>query len=416
MKGLKHVISFEYLNVVRRKAYLFSILFYLVLMVMLSFLPNIIDFFSRDDMQINHGVALLLDEAPFHNMDINLLAEYFPQFEWKTTTYREMEYAIKTGQAAFALHFTDVASYRVIITDTNLAPNFYLMDLFVREVNHRFLFDTLNAAYTPHMPVSMQWYIVDLAQEDGGVVGDYNWIGPAGAVIGNVALVLTLMAVLSSGGGIMASVMKEKTSKIVELLFTSAAPAAIMLGKVISAALVGLTTGTILAGSMFILTRFNNPLMNLLGDGGNLFYGYPMVTFVYLVVFFIIAFVCMSFIYAGMAATVGDSQESATLATLPMFVVIGAFYLGIMLLGNPAFISETFVAVISYVPFVSPFAMIARLNTVILPTWEVLLIIGLNIIYTIGAAFISSKIYQMCIMLFGHKITFRFLVKKLVKG
>ncbi|MCL2620308.1 MAG: ABC transporter permease [Defluviitaleaceae bacterium] len=404
LKGLKHVIQFEYLNVVRRKAYLFSILFYLAIMVILSFLPAIIDFFSSDDT-INHGVALFLDETTMQNMDISLLAEYFPQFEWEATTYAELEGAITTGQAAFGVIFADNLIYHVITTDYDFVPSIQLMNSFLRGVS----------AGVANMPVTAEWHIVDLVQEDGEMVGDFEWIGPAGQVIGNVLLVLTLMAVMSSGGSIMASVMKEKTSKIVELLFTSAAPTAIMLGKVIASALVGLTTGAILISSIFIVSRFNNPLEEMLGDG-YLFYGYPMVTFVYLAVFFVIAFVCMSFIYAGMAATVGDTQESATLATVPMFAVMGSFYLGLMIHGNPTFISETFVNVISYVPFVSPFAMIARLNTVILPTWEVLLIIGLNIVYTIAIAFISAKIYQLCIMLFGHKITIRFLFKKLIRG
>ncbi|MCL2235921.1 MAG: ABC transporter permease [Defluviitaleaceae bacterium] len=416
MKGLKHVIQFEYLNVVRRKAYLFSILFYLILMVVLSFLPTIIDLFSSDDLEINHSVALLLDETPERSMDINLIAEFFPEFDWQPTTAEEIENAITSGQGAFGVHFITPASYRVITTDSHFAPTTHIMELFVREVAHRYLFDMMEINHVTNIAVDAHWYIVNLAQEDGeGAGGDYNWIGPAGAVVGIAALILTLMAVMSSGGGILASVMKEKTSKIVELLFTSASPTAIMLGKVIASALVGLTTGSILAISIFVMTRFTNPLGELFG-GGDLFYGYPMITFVYLIVFFVLAFVCLAFIYAAMAATVGDSQESATLATVPMFVVMGSFYLGMLIHGNPSFISETFVTAVSYVPFVSPFVMIARLNTVIMPAWEVLLIIGVNIVYTIVIAFVSAKIYQMCIMLFGHKITLRFLFKKLIKG
>lgn len=403
LKGLKHVIQFEYLNVVRRKAYLFSILFYLVIMVIVSFLPAIIDFFSSDDT-INHGVALFADETSGQNVDINLLSEYFPHFQWRMSTYTELERAIATGEGSFAVLFQENLSYQIITTSYDFIPSTQLMNSLVRGI----------WAGVADAPVTVEWHIVDLTQEDGETViaDSFNRIGPAGQIIGNVLLVLTLMSIMSSGGTIMASVMKEKTSKIVELLFTSAAPTAIMLGKVIAAALVGLTTGAILASSIFIVSRFNNPLEELLG-GGYLLYGYPMVTFVYLAIFFVIAFICMSFIYAGMAATVGDNQESATLATVPMFAALGSFYLGLMMHGNPTFISETFVNIVSYVPFVSPFVMIARLNTVIMPTWEIMLIIGLNMVYTIIIAFISAKIYQLCIMLFGHKITIRFLFKKL---
>jgi ABC-2 type transport system permease protein len=411
MKGLKSVISFEYTNVVKRKSYIISIMFYIVVIAAINFVPMIIDFFAGDDAPAGIAAeqAVFLDEAPYHNFDLALVAEFLPEYNWtQVQNASELENAITTGQAALGLHFTRLDSYRMVATDPAFAPPFHIMDILVRETANRHIQDN----YFTHIPVDVYWDIIPLALDDAiAEIDPGAMIGPAGAIVGNIALIVALIAVMSSGGTIMASVMKEKTSKIVELLFTSASPTAIMLGKVIASALVALTTGSILIIATLIISRFTNLGEVVLGPG--LFYDYPTIYFAFVVAFIILAFISLSFIYAGLAATVSDTQESSTLAVMPMFIALGSFYIGLAMLGNPTFVSETFVRVISYVPFVSPFAMIARLNTMLIPTFEILLILGLNVVYTIGAALISARIYKMCIMLFGTKINLRFLFKRL---
>ncbi|MCL2169217.1 MAG: ABC transporter permease [Defluviitaleaceae bacterium] len=396
LKGLKHVISFEYLNVVRRKAYLFSMLFYIVVIVLISFIPAIIEFFSSDE-QVNEGAAIFYNATGGHLPSVDF---HMPLHEWSEAgSLSVLENAVATGEAAFGLHFVSPGHYRIVTTDASFVPYHQLLELFIDG------------------RLSLHYYIVDLIQIDGETLGvdPGLLIGNAGLVVGNIALFITMLSVISSGSTLMASIIKEKSSKIVELLFTSASPTAIILGKVIATALVSLTTAAIVFLTVFVISQFSTPLGDFVAGEGVL-YGFPMEYFVYIVLFFVLAFISMSFIYAGLSATVSDTQESSTLAVIPMFVVIGAFYLSLGMLGTPHFISETFVNVISYVPFVSPFAMIARLGTIIMPTWEILLILGLNIIYTIAAALISARIYKMFIMLFGTKVTIGMLFKRLRKG
>ncbi|MDR2166311.1 MAG: ABC transporter permease [Clostridiales bacterium] len=413
MKGLKSVISFEYTNIVKRKSYIISLAFYVVIILAINFIPAIIDFFSRDDAPVgivaNH--AVILDEAPAHNFDPALLAEFFPEYNWaQVHNAQQLEEAVISGQAAFGLRFTDVNNVQMLTTDAAFAPSPHLLELLMREVANRHISDIHLSLADMDMTINHEF--VALAQDEplAGIDPDML-IGPAGSIVGNFALIIGIIAVMSSGGTIMASVMKEKTSKIVELLFTSASPTAIMLGKVIASALVALTTGIVLITATMVIVQFTD-MGEVVIDAGIL-YAYPPILFVYIIIFIILAFISLSFIYAGLAATVSDTQESSTLAVMPMFIVLGAFYLGMGMLGNPSFISETFVRVISFIPFVSPFAMIARLNTMLLPTAEILLIIGLNMIYAVGAALLSARIYRMCIMLFGTKINLRFLFKRL---
>ena len=397
MKGLKHVISFEYLNVVRRKAYVISIAFYILVVTGISFVPAIIEFFSNDETQVNMGTAVFFNDTSHAMPPLDV---HIPQHDWnEVASFEQLQDAVATGEAAFGLHFISPSSYRIVTTDYNFVPHFQLLQLYIDD------------------GLTIEFYMTELIQLDGDYAGvdPSLLVGPAGDVVGNIALVIVFFAVISSGSAIMASITKEKTSKIVELLFTSASPTSIMLGKVIASALVLLTTSVILFASVFIINQFSGSLGDVVSSDG-LLYGYPTVNFLYMVLFFITAFVSLAFIYAGLAATVGDNQESSALAVIPMFITMGSFYLGLGMLGSPNFISEAFVNVISYVPFVSPFAMIARLNTMIIPTAEILLILGLNVVYSIAAAIISARVYTMCIMLFGTKINFRFLFKRLRKG
>ncbi|MFA6894199.1 MAG: ABC transporter permease, partial [Bacteroidales bacterium] len=65
----------------------------------------------------------------------------------------------------------------------------------------------------------------------------------------------------------------------------------------------------------------------------------------------------------------------------------------------------------SMIPFTSPMVMMARIPFGAVPTWELLLSIGLLIGTFLLMVYISAKIYRVGILMFGKKATFKDLFK-----
>jgi ABC-2 type transport system permease protein len=67
----------------------------------------------------------------------------------------------------------------------------------------------------------------------------------------------------------------------------------------------------------------------------------------------------------------------------------------------------------SIIPFTSPVAMLARIPYGI-PTWELLLSMGLLILATAGAIWVAAKIYKTGLLMYGKKVNFKELMKWLM--
>ncbi len=267
-----------------------------------------------------------------------------------------------------------------------------------------------------------------------------------------LAMALYLFIAIFSGM-VMNSVIEEKSSRVVEVLVSSVKSTELMFGKIIGVALVALTqfllwiilTGMILgilggivgmdkitggmdqsqieqmqqmtmgagAGTAIDLQSLTDTtavaegptgMQAVLGTLGSLNYTQIGVSFL---LFFIFGYLLYASLFAAIGSAVeneADTQQLQLPVTVPLLI---GFFIAFYAFRAP---ESSIVWWGSMIPFTSPIVMLARLPFGV-PTWELILSIGLLVLTFVACAWASAKIYKVGILMYGKKSSFNDLWK-----
>ena len=240
--------------------------------------------------------------------------------------------------------------------------------------------------------------------------------------IGLVGGFLIYIFIFMYGTMVMRSVIEEKTNRIVEIIISSVKPFELMLGKIISVALVGLSQFAmwIILGFVFLLiangfistdidvTNLNANEVVLSSEIGSSIMALPIKSLIFV---FLIYFLGGYLLYGSLFAAIGsasdqetDSQQFIVPITIPLIV---SFVLVQVVIDNP---HGGLAYWLSMIPFTSPIIMIARIPFGV-PLHELLLSISLLIGGFLLTTWVAAKIYRVGILMYGKKISYKELWK-----
>jgi ABC-2 type transport system permease protein len=231
------------------------------------------------------------------------------------------------------------------------------------------------------------------------------------------------------GTQVMQGVIEEKQNRIVEVLASSASPFEIMFGKVVGVGAVGLTQVLIwivliigmmfFAGNIFTSPEQMNDMMDTMQSVGmrsdantgmvsilqNI--GIPSIT-VWHILGFIFYFLSGYFIFATLFAAVGSTvdqmQDANSMATpLTLIIIVPMAMISPTVL-NP---ESIYIAIFSLFPFFAPILMVARIMSINIPIWQVLLSIFLQFGTFLLCLKIAGKIYRSGMLRYGKKASFK---------
>jgi ABC-2 type transport system permease protein len=203
------------------------------------------------------------------------------------------------------------------------------------------------------------------------------------------------------GQVIMSAVVEEKETRIAEILFSSARPFALLMGKLVGVALAGLTQFAIWVFSAALVVAFVLP--TLMASGINL----PVPSISPLAIFyFLIFFVLGFFLYASIFALIGSMvttvQEGGQFAFLPIMLMLCGFYFSFAVVRDPNS-SLSFWA--SIAPFVAPMTMPVRVVTEMPPVWQVGLSVLINGATIAALVWLASRVYRVGMLMYGKRAT-----------
>ncbi|MBW4084252.1 ABC transporter permease [Paenibacillus sp. S150] len=218
-------------------------------------------------------------------------------------------------------------------------------------------------------------------------------------VIVYILLILFFMSITMTGNMISAEVTSEKSSRIMEILITSASPLTQMFGKVIGIFLVGLLQIAIISASIaanLLLPHNAGVLTDFDLDLGQLNYG--------ILVYGLILYVLGYFLYALMYAAVGSivsRTEDLGQAVMPvmMFGFIN-FYVPLFSISTP---DAMLVKVASYVPITSPLSMLLRIGIGEVAFWEIAISLVILLATTFVLGWLAAKIYRTGVLMYGKR-------------
>ncbi|WP_121639291.1 ABC transporter permease [Virgibacillus sp. Bac330] len=224
-----------------------------------------------------------------------------------------------------------------------------------------------------------------------------------------IMLFLLYMTVIMYGNMIATDVATEKSSRVMEILISSASPVTHMFAKIIGVALVGLTQIVLFLGAGYALITAKDEatkeLFAQFGIGSS-----SASIYIYAIVFFLLGYL----LYATLAAMLGSLVsriEDAQQIIMPMtFLIVIAFIIAISGLSTP---DAGFIKITSFIPFFTPMIMFLRVGMLDIPVWEIALSIGLLVGTIIILAILGAKVYRGGVLLYGRSSSLKDLKKAL---
>lgn len=218
-------------------------------------------------------------------------------------------------------------------------------------------------------------------------------------VIVYALLFLFFMSIMMTGNMISAEVTSEKSSRIMEILITSASPLTQMFGKVIGIFLVGLLQIAIISASVaanLMLPHNASILSDFDLDLGQLNVG--------IMVYGLILYILGYFLYALMYAAVGSivsRTEDLGQALMPVLMLgLVSFYIPLFSISAP---DITLIKVASYIPFTSPLSMLLRIGVGEVAFWEIAVSLVILLITTFIMGWLAAKIYRTGVLMYGKR-------------
>lgn len=213
-----------------------------------------------------------------------------------------------------------------------------------------------------------------------------------------VMLFVLYMAVIIYGQMIATDVATEKSSRVMEILISSAPPVTHMFAKIFGIALLGLTQIFILFFVTYQLLRSktDNFTADFIEDFG--FSSIDFSLYLYALVFFILGYLLYATIAAMLGSLVSRVEDVQQLIMPMVFLIMIAFFIAMFGLGAP---DAKFITVTSYIPFFTPMIMFLRIGMLEIPMWEIALSIGILIATIILFSIIGARIYRGGVLMYG---------------
>ena len=435
MSKISLIIENEYMTRVKKKSFLVMTLLTPVLMVALCCVPVLIELFSSSDMRN----VTVVDQT-------GLYREVFVDNEEYTYTYLDTETTSEQMR-------NDETPYAYIVITDNLLDNPNAMTIYShRQITAGFESQTennmeefLHEAKLASFDIPGLQQIIDESDVQINMSsirfdeeGETQTSAGLATAIGMISTFVIYMFLFAYGGMVMSSVMQEKTNRIVEVMVSSVKPCELMMGKIISVGLVGLTQigiwvllivglgiGASFAFGIPLFMNNEELLAQAQSMGGAAMAGGAAIdpdmldiaqtlsgiNFTQIIICLILYFIGGYIIYASLFAAIGsavDNETDSNQFLMPItLIIIFAFYVGLFSAEDP---EGGMAWWCSMIPFTSPIVMMVRIPFGV-AVWELILSFAILFASAIGMTWLASRIYRVGILLYGKKPSYKELFK-----
>jgi len=226
----------------------------------------------------------------------------------------------------------------------------------------------------------------------------------SGRVLAYLLVILLFFVSVSYGMWVAASVVEEKSTRVIELVLGAATPAQLLAGKVAGIGLAGLVQmGAIvvpLLGALLLQDQLAAIILGGEATVGRLLGGLGPGVLAWFLVLGVLGFLLSAFLYAAAGSLVWR-QEDIQQVSLPMLVLTMAGYIAAaMAVGS---VDAAWVAPLSLLPFFSPYLLIVRLMLGSVEPWELAGAVALMVLSIALAARLAAGLYAAGVLLHGQR-------------
>ncbi len=215
-----------------------------------------------------------------------------------------------------------------------------------------------------------------------------------------------LLALVFYGGWIAQSVVEEKSSRMMEIILAAASPFQLLAGKVIGvSAAVFVQFGVVLVASGVALLAQGHVAAVVFGDpaGVSLPSGLTPSLLGAFSVFFVLGFLLYAVLFAAAGSLVSRQEDVSQMVAPMTLVVCGAYLVALYASLGTIDISAPWVVALSWVPFLSPYLMLSRLNAATAGPLEVVGAVVLLVATLFLVTWVAARIYAAGVLMYGQR-------------
>ncbi|MFB5661442.1 ABC transporter permease [Alteribacillus sp. HJP-4] len=216
----------------------------------------------------------------------------------------------------------------------------------------------------------------------------------AGLVYG--ILFLLYLSVIIYGNMLAMDVATEKSSRVMEILVSSASPVLQMFAKIFGIALLGLTQLLAILITVLVVIQTNQNETSLFHTFG--WQDASFSIYVYAVIFFLLGYLLYATLAAMLGSIVSRSEDVNQLIAPMIYLIMIAFFIAIYGLSAP---DSTIVTVTSFIPFFTPMLMFLRVSLLSIPAWEIGIAIALMVMAIVLLGIIGARVYRGGVLMYG---------------
>jgi len=223
--------------------------------------------------------------------------------------------------------------------------------------------------------------------------------------------ILIFMMIVLYGNWVAASVVEEKSSRVMEVILNAATPFQLMAGKVLGVGSVALVQfGAILVAGVAALLLQGRVAELVLGPaagGVDLPEGLTIGMLLAFVAYGVLGFLLYAVLYAA-AGSLVSRQEDVAQVVMPMALLSTAGYIIAVYASTGLLdIRAGWMVLLALVPFISPFLILSRIVAGEVAPWEIAASLVLLVGAIVVALWIAARIYAAGVLIYGQRPSLR---------
>ncbi len=243
-----------------------------------------------------------------------------------------------------------------------------------------------------------------LLDESGQPATDQGSIGTF--VISIIFVVLLIIAIFTSSGYLLQSMIEEKENRIIEILLSSISSLQLLVGKVIGLGIAGLLQVVFWFITGFGLMQLASTQISGISD---IFTFTPRLVILG-ITYFILGYLLYAILMTGVGAIGSTARESQQLSGIfTIGAMIPLWLLNLIMLKPDHVIARIF----TFFPLSAPSMVILRLGLTDIPTWELVTSITIMVISIVISFLVAAKTLRAFLLMYGRRPTFKEFIRSL---
>ncbi len=203
-----------------------------------------------------------------------------------------------------------------------------------------------------------------------------------------IFIMAMFILIISTGQLLVRSMVEEKANRIIEVLMSSSSANDLLVGKILGLSALGFVQiGTWALIGIAIALKFGTMIISLSSA-------------IVLLPFFILGYLFYAAIFVGVGAPLSTEQEAQQATGYLVMILLVPLLLAMWIIQDP---NSTLISILSFIPFLTPTMMAVRIPIQMPSLFEVLANIIVLALSTVGAMWAAAKIFRTTVLSYGKR-------------